>query len=105
MFLIANVAYDTLFKDGFLYTHTWIPTQQTGSQLLIAKSRSMTFKQDLKRVLDDDATDNKAKRAKEDSEVVTDDTNTCYSFRRILRTYGVVAQLFNQMVTTSRKQV
>jgi hypothetical protein len=63
---IAAVPHNNLFEDGFPYTYNWITAQRSGSQLLVAKSKSEAFKKDLKRVLDDDSTNTNSKRTKND---------------------------------------
>jgi hypothetical protein len=66
--IVAPVLHSKLFQDGFPYTHKWIEGQQSGSQLLIAKSKPAEFKKDLKRVLDDDSTDTSSKKARVESD-------------------------------------
>jgi len=58
----------SLFEHGFPYTHDLIKTEQDGSQLKLAKSKSATVRQDLKRVLDDATADSEAKRRKADDD-------------------------------------
>jgi hypothetical protein len=58
------MTYDQLVKDGFPYTHNWMSAQHGDSQILIAKSKSLTARNDLKRAMEDGTSDQAAKKQK-----------------------------------------
>jgi hypothetical protein len=74
-YITDPVACDQLFEGGFPCAHTWISTQRVGSQLLIAKSKSATFKQDLNGLLDDDDDDDTTARERRKASNDDDDSN------------------------------
>jgi hypothetical protein len=48
------ISHNSLFKDGFPYTHTWMTSDKHDPQLFIAKAKLNSVKADLKRALGND---------------------------------------------------